>query len=47
MGRYILNQNGDCSAKETGNYLYLYDSSTGIQSFEMDGYTQIADLKFQ
>lgn len=30
-----------------GNYMYLYDSSTGIQSFEMDGYTQIADFKFQ
>ena len=23
MGRYILNQNGDCSAKETGNEMWM------------------------
>lgn len=30
-----------------GNYLYLYDSLTGIKSYEMDGYTLIANFNFQ
>jgi len=29
------------------NYLYLYDSLTGIQSYAMDGYTLIDNIKFQ
>ncbi|SEW12528.1 beta-propeller domain-containing protein [[Clostridium] fimetarium] len=30
-----------------GNYLYLYDSLTGIKSYAMDGYTLTANFKFQ
>ena len=30
-----------------GNYLYLYDSLTGIKSYAMDGYTLIDNFKFQ